>query len=266
MEETKTKKAPVKKAAPIEKKPVDNWEYKDRNYYLIGNKKPLTYTLPSRHSKRYPLVWFDKDLGYERELRYATNQKSIFVDEQQGSATLKHIVFEKGHLMVKKEQRNLQEFLAKHPHNGLLFKEFDAVAKAVDEYEDLEIELEAMNAAKTMDIDQLEAILRVEIGTSVNKLSSKELKRDGLLFAKNNPKLFLDLAQDENVILRNFAIKAAEASIISIADDQRTIKWTTNGRKLMTVPFDENPYSAMAAWFKTDEGLEVYKSIDKKLK
>jgi len=34
----------------------------------------------------------------------------------------------------------------------------------------------------------------------------------------------------------------------------------------MTVPFDENPYSAMASWFKTDEGVEVYKSIDKKLK
>ena len=34
----------------------------------------------------------------------------------------------------------------------------------------------------------------------------------------------------------------------------------------MNVPFDENPYSAMAAWFKTDEGLEVYKSIEKKTK
>jgi len=34
----------------------------------------------------------------------------------------------------------------------------------------------------------------------------------------------------------------------------------------MTVPFDENPYSAMASWFKTDEGLEVYKSIEKKIK
>ena len=78
--------------------------------------------------------------------------------------------------------------------------------------------------------------------------------------------LFLNLSQDENIILRNFAIKAREAGIVSISSDQRTIKWASNSRKLMTVPFDENPYSAMAAWFKTDEGLEVYKSIDKKLK
>ena len=261
MEETKEKKA----SAKVEVK-KDAWEYKDRNYYLLGSKTPLTYTVMSKHSRRYPCVWFDSEKGYERELRYATNQKSVFVDEQQGPATLAHIVFDGGHLHVKKEKKNLQEFLDKHPHNGVLFAEFDAVAEAEDQYDFLEMELEAMNVATSMDIDQLEAILRVEIGTSVNKLSSKELKRDGLLFAKRNPKLFLDLSQDENVVLRNFAIRATEANIISLADDQRTIKWTANGRKLMTVPFDENPYSAMAAWFKTDEGLEVYKSIDKKLK
>jgi len=60
--------------------------------------------------------------------------------------------------------------------------------------------------------------------------------------------------------------KATLATILALADDQRTFTWASNGRKLMTVPFDENPYSAMAAWFKTDEGLQVYKSIEKKLK
>jgi hypothetical protein len=244
----------------------DTWEYKDRSYYLLNNQTPLTYTIMSRHTRRYPCVWFDPEKGYERELRYATNQQSIFVDEQQGPCTLKHIVFDEGHLYVKKEKRNLQEFLAYHPHNGVLFAEFDPVVEAIDQYENLELELDAMNIAKTMDIDQIEAILRVELGSSVSELSSKELKRDGLLFAKNNAKLFLNLAQDENVVLRNFAIKATEANIISLADDQRTFKWASNGRKLMTIPFDENPYSAMAAWFKTDEGLEVYRSIEKKLK
>tara|TARA_B100000427_G_scaffold178973_1_gene148909 strand:- start:625 stop:1401 length:777 start_codon:yes stop_codon:yes gene_type:complete len=258
MEKTKEKK----EASKVK----DTWEYKDRNYYLIGNKKPLTYTITSRHTRRYPLVWFDKEKGYEREMRYATNQKSIFVDEQQGSATLKHIVFESGHLMVPKEKINLQQFLAKHPHKGIIFEEFDAIKEAVDEYDRLEVELEAMNIAHSMDIDQLEAILRVEMGSSVNTLSSKELKRDGVLFAKKNPELFISLANDENVILRNFAIVAVEKNIILLDEDQRTFKWKTNGRKLMTVPFDENPYSAMAAWFKTDEGLEVYRSIEKKFK
>ena len=130
----------------------------------------------------------------------------------------------------------------------------------------IEFEIKALNAASVMDIEQAEAILRVENGSAVSSLSSKELKRDILIFAKRNPKLFLDLAEDENVVLRNFAINATESGIIKLAQDQRTFTWGANGRKLMTVPFDENPYSAMAAWFQTDEGLEVYKSIDKKLK
>lgn len=255
--EAKEKKTQVKK---------DTWQYKDRNYYLIGNKTPLTYTIPSRHSRRYPLVWFDPDLGYERELRYATNQSSIFVDEQEGQVTLKHIVFDKGHLMVKKEQRNLQEFLAHHPHNNVVFKEYDRVEEAVDEMEMIEYEIEAMNLAYEMEVDQAEAILRVEMGSGVSNLSSKEIRRDLLLFAKKQPQLFLDLAQDENVVLRNFGIVAVEQNILKLADDNRTFQWASNGRKLMSVPFDENPYSALAAWFKTDEGLEVYRSIEKKLK
>ena len=250
------------KTAPVVK---DTWEYKDRHYYLASGKEPLSYTIPSRHTQKYPLTWFDPDMGYERELRYATNQKSIFVDEQVGNATLRHIVFEDGTLHVSKNKRTLQEFLQLHPHNGIIFRELDKQIEAVDELEDLELEIDAINSARAIDVDQAEAILRVEKGSGVTLLSSKELKRDILLFAKRNPKLFLDLVQDENVVLRNVAIVAREQNIISLSDDQRTFKWASNGRKLMTVPFDENPYSAMAAWFKTDEGLEVYKSIDKRL-
>ena len=256
MEETKEMTPKVK----------DTWEYKDRHYYLANGKEPLTYTIPSRHTRKYPLTWFDPEIGYERELRYATNQKSIFVDEQEGHATLKHIIFENGSLHVAKEKRTLQEFLNHHPHKGIIFKELDEQVEAVDHLEYLELEIDAVNLARQLEIDQAEAIMRVEVGSKVSNLSTKELKRDILLFAKRNPALFINLAQDENVILRNFAIVAREQNIISLSDDQRTFKWASNGRKLMTVPFDENPYSAMAAWFKTDEGLEVYKSIQKKLK
>ena len=254
--ETKASKAPK----------VNKWEYKDRNYYLKKNKHPLTYTIPTRHSARYPLTWFDPDLGYERELRYATNQRSIFVDEQQGPCTMKHVVFENGVLVVPKEKRNLQEFLHYHPHMGLIFTEFDQVIAREDEFDTMELELAAQNMAYQMEIDKLEAILRVELGSKVNELTTKELKRDALIFAKRQPALFIELSEDDNVELRNVAIKAVEAKVLTLADDNRTFKWASNGRKLMTIPFDENAYSAIAAWFKTDEGLEVYKSIQKKLK
>ena len=97
-------------------------------------------------------------------------------------------------------------------------------------------------------------------------MSSKELKRDLLLYAKRNPELFLELVSDDNVSLRNFGIKATEMGILKLSNDQRTFLWGSNDRKLLNVPFDEHPYSALAAWFKTDEGMEIYANIEKQLK
>ena len=264
-EETMVVEQPKKETPKAPAK--SQWEIKDRTYYLRGAHSPLTYTLASRHTSKYPLLWFDNETGEQKEIRYATNQNSPFVDEQKGEATLGHVMFTNGTLFVPKEKQNLQKLLSLyHPGLNKKYAEFDAVLVAEDELDDLELQIEALNAAVSIDIDQAEAILRVEIGSKVSSMSSKEIKRDLILFARKNPGLFLDLANDENVQLRNFAIKASELGIIKLSQDQRTFMWGTNNAKLMTVPFDENPYSAMAAFFKTDEGVEVFKSVEKKLK
>ena len=253
--------APVKEVQP--KKPT--WEIKDRTYILKGDTTPLRYILQARNSRRSPLLWFDEKTAEQKEIRYATNQNSVFVQEQKGESILGSIIFEDGTLFVPKEKQNLQKLLSLyHPSQGNKYIEFKPAVLAEEELDSLESELDAMIAAKDMDVDQAEAILRVELGSAVSNMSSKELKRDLLLFAKNKPYLFLELANDENVPLRNFAIKATEEGIISLSQDQRYFTWAANGRKLMTVPFDENPYSAMAAFFKTDEGVEIYRSIEKK--
>ena len=249
-----------------EPKTKQTWEVKDRNYYLRGNKEPLTFTLKSRHTEKYPLLYFDAMKKEQRALRYATNQSSPFLDEQKGEVTLGHIVFKDGTLTVPREYQALQKLLSLyHPDLNKRYSEVKPIQQAQDDLIDLEIEIMALNAARGMDVEQSEAILRTEIGSEINELSSKEVKRDLIRFAKRNPKLFVELANDENVELRNFGIKAIEADLIRLSGDQRTFTWGSNGRKLMNVPFDENPYSAFAAFLKTDEGVEIYKSIDKKL-
>jgi len=259
--------APVVKEIKQKKEPKNTWEVKDRTYVLTGSKTPITYTLASKHHARNPLMWFDEEKGYSRELRYASNQKSPFRDEQDGFSTLKHIVFKDGSLFVSKADQALQMLLSNyHPQKNKTYKELDAVAEAKFDLHDIEVEIEALVLARDLEIDHAEAVLRVEQGSTVSKMTTSEIKRDLLLFAKRNPELFIDLVNDENVQLRNVAIRASEASIITLADDNKTFKWTTNQKKIMTVPFDENPYSAMASYFKTDEGSEVFNSIQKKLK
>jgi len=260
--ETVEKPVTVKKE---QQKPT--WEVKDRTYILSESHSPLTYTLQGKHTLRYPLIWFNKETGEQEELRYATNQNSPLVSQQKGQVTLGHIIFENGILNVPKEKQNLQKLLSLyHPGLNIKYTEFDPTVEAEDDLDYLEVEVQALNAAFEMDIDMAEAIVRVEAGSRVNKMSSKEIKRDLLLFARKNPILFLELANDENVHLRNIAIRATEQYIIKLSPDNRTFLWGENDRKLMTVPFDENPYSAMAAFFKTDEGIAILRSIEKKLK
>ncbi len=255
----------VKKTV-VQKPTKPEWEIKPRTYIVKGRKQPLTLTIPGKHTRKNPLLFFDKEQAKQRELRYATNMNSPFVDEQKGEATLGHITFRDGVLSVPPENQILQKLLSLyHPLKDKKYYEFDSVIEAEDELDVIEMEIAALNAAQSMDVDQMEAILRVEKGSSVSTMKSKELKRDLLLFAKRKPGLFLNLANDENVQLRNFGIKAIEARIINLSQDQRTFHWGSNDRKLFTVPFDENPYSALAAWFKTDEGVEVYKSIEKRI-
>ena len=242
------------------------WEIKDRRYYLLHGAEPLTYTLGSKNSRRHPLLWFDPIKSEQRELRYAVNMNSPFIDEQKGEAILGHIIFEEGVLSVPKEKQNLQKLMSLyHPRKGAIYQEWQAEEVAEDALDALDLELNAMIAAKNMEVDHAEAVLRVEIGSSVADLTSKELRRDLLLMAKKNPTAFLAIANDDNVGLRNTGIKAVEQQLIKISQDQREFHWGSNDRKLFTIPFDENPYSALAAWFKTDEGVEVFKTIEKKL-
>ena len=250
---------------PIIEKPKtkkDVWEIKDRVYYLKGGKKPI-----SRMVKSANIYWFDEEKGYERELKYCENQKTPFVDDMKGDQRLSHIIFRNGTLFVEKQKTVLQKLLSMyHPNKDSLYYEFQPVQEAEDEIEWLELEADAILAARDMDIDMAEAVMRVELGSKVSEMSSKELKRDLLLFAKRSPNLLLELINDDNVQLRNFGIKATEFGIIKLSSDQRNFLWGSNDRKLMTVPFDEHPYSALAAWFKTDEGMEIYSNIEKQLK
>jgi hypothetical protein len=261
--ETKTKKQP--KQAEIKNTP--DWEIKDRFYFLKGLNEPLSYVLTSKSTPRKPLLWFDEEKGYNREIRYSSNQRSCFIDEQDGNVILDHIIFEDGVLQVPKTNQPLQKLLSLyHPKKGYVYEEKDEVAEAKEDLVSIEVEMQALNTAMSIDVDQSEAILRVELGSAVDQMSSAELKRDLYMFARNNPILFLELVNDDNVMLRNLAIKASEMGVIVLSQDQRTFAWGSNGKKLMTVPFDENPYSAFAAFLKTDEGVEVFKSIEKKLK
>lgn len=241
------------------------WEVKDRVYILNKNRTPVNYILRSRHHLNKPLQYFDGSIT--RSLRFASNQTSVFEDEQHGDVTLPAIIFKDGKLVVPKEQVLLQQFLSiYHPDLNSEYEEFDPNKIAESEIASEEEKLDAQILVREMDIEDLEAIARIVLDGNVSNMTSKEMRRDMLVYSRNNPKEVMDLAQDENIKLRNVAVRAVEMGVIFIKDDNRTVCWNNKTKdKIVTVPYGENVYSALASYFKTDDGLDVLQGITNKL-
>ena len=119
---------------PTSIKPVkkDDWEVKDRTYILTQGKEPLTFTIPSKHTRRHPLLWYDADKNEQREIRYATNMSSPFVDQQKGEVTLGHKNIKDGNINCSKKQISIKKILyLKHPMKNKKYKKF--IQKQIDE-------------------------------------------------------------------------------------------------------------------------------------
>jgi hypothetical protein len=246
---------------------IKKMEVKDRVYVLKRKTFPISFMLSSRNTRNKPLLYFDEEKKINRTLRYARNQKSPFEDEQDGNFILEPIIFEDGILSVPRNNFVLQQFLALHPDNGSIFEEFDTVKDASDELDKLDLEFEAQMIARGLDINTREAVGRILLGNRVDKLTSEELKRDIIVFAKRNASKFIDLVNDPELRLRNIAARALAENIFVLKNQKRDIYYNLpdNKKKLMGIPFGSDPIDVLASFLQSDDGIEIYKILDKGL-
>ena len=238
----------------------------DKVYKLkIGN--PLSYTLASRNHPRFPLMWFDEKNNVNRALRYATNQKSPFEDEQDGNAIIEPIIFEDGFLRVPKNNPVLQQFLHYHPLNGVVFAEVDKEKDAAAEVEDLDLEIEALVEAKQLSLDQIETLTRVMFGKDPSTVSTAELKRAILVFAKREPKEFLAILNDPELKFQAKVRLFFENKLLILRNGDKEVWFNTatNKKKMLSVPFGEDPYDMVAHFLQSDDGIDSLKMLEANL-
>lgn len=242
-------------------------EIKDRVYKLTRDRAPLSCIIPSRNSRRSPLLYFDEDKGFNRALRYARNQKSCFEDEQDGTAIVEPIVFEDGLLRVPKNNPVLQQFLHYHPLNGKKFVEVDFGKDAQKEIERLNVEVDALIEAKSLSIEQAEQIGRVLFTGDVSRMSTSELKRDLLVFARRNPEVFMRALSDPSMKLMSTVQMFFDNKILGFRNKKRDVHFNLDGNKkrMTTIPFGVDPIEYLSDWFKTDDGVEVLQFLEKQL-
>jgi len=235
----------------------------DKVYRLIIG-SPLSYTLASRNHPRYPLMWYDEDTNTNRALRYASNQKSPFEDAQDGNAIIEPIVFEDGMLSVSKKNPVLQEFLSYHPMNGVVFVEVDKEKEAHFEVEDLNVEVDALIAARGLSLEQIEMLTRVMFGKDPSVISTAELKRDMLVFAKQDPRGFLSILNDPELQYQDEVRVFFEKNLLAVRNNGKDIYFNTptNKKKMCSIPFGENPYDVASHFLRSDEGIDALKMLE----
>jgi len=240
-------------------------EYVDKQYKLLGEEAPLSFMLASRNSRRFPLLWFDEEKGEQRALRYARNQQSPFEDEQDGNAILEPIVFEDGFLSVPKSNQSLQKFLDLHPAKDVKYSVIDKAKEASEIVQDLNTEVDALIAARELTIDQVEAITRVAFGTDPSSVTSTELRRDILLFARREPQGFLNILGDSTLMIDSLVQSFFDKGILTFRKNKKEVFFNTptNKKRMLTIPFGEDPLYVVSSYLQSDEGIEVLEFLEK---
>lgn len=235
----------------------------DKVYKLkIGS--PLSYSLASRNHQRFPLMWFDETKNQNRALRYAINQKSPFEDEQDGNAIIEPIMFEDGFLNVPRTNPVLQEFLHYHPLNGIVFAEIDEQKEANEEVEDMNIEIDALIAARELSIQQIETLTRVMFDKDPSIIPTEILKRDILVYAKTEPIEFLNILNDPDLQFQAKIRLFFENRLLALRNNDREVWFntSTNKKKMLSVPFGEDPYDVVGHFLQSDEGIDSLKMLE----
>jgi hypothetical protein len=260
-QETKEVVKKKKKTKPQPKKSTP--QYVDKSYKLTRETAPLSLILASRHTNRFPLLHFDEETGTNRPLRYARNQNSPFQDDQDDNAILEPIVFEDGFLYVPKNNQVLQQFLALHPGNGRIFVEINKAKEAAEIVSDLNTEVDALIEARQLDVEQVENVARVLFQRDVTTVTTSELRRDILIFAKKDPAGFMRLLKDPMLKLNASIQNIIDKGLLQLRNQKREVWFNTpsNKKKMCNVPYGEDPLYIIASFFQSDDGLESFKHL-----
>ena len=257
--ENKSPKTDTVKITPKKSTP----KFVDKQYKLTRETPPLSLILASRHTTRFPLLHFDDTTGINKPLRYARNQNSPFQDEQDDNAILEPIVFEDGFLHVPKNNQVLQKFMSLHPGNGRVFVEVNKAKEAEELVHDLNLEVDALIEARQLSVDQVENVARVLFQRDVSQVTTSELRRDILIFAKQQPGGFMKLLQDPALKFNATIQTILDKNLLQLRNNKKEVWFNTasNKKKMCNVPYGEDPLFIIASYFESDDGIESYKHL-----
>jgi hypothetical protein len=211
------------------------------------------------------VMHYDKNLKQQISLRYCPTESSILRDDQNERSLKGSIVFRLGRLFVNAKEANLREFLELHPDNeangGSIFRKIDHAAIAKKELAADFLNADAVTLVRTKPIDELTSVATA-FAINTDRLAD-EIRHDLLVFAKKNPKAFID-AFDNPVIETKAKIKKAmKYNIVSAKNGH--ISWTDTNKHIISVPAGQDPVDIFVRYCMTETGSLVLDEIERQL-
>jgi hypothetical protein len=98
-------------------------------------------------------------------------------------------------------------------------------------------------------------------------MTSKEVRRDIMVYARNNPYEFLLVAGDPTVKMKNDIAKMFEMNIIQFRNKGKDVYFNlpNNRKRMMTIPEGEDKDAAVFEFFKSEEGEPIYNKLYREL-
>ena len=87
------------------------------------------------------------------------------------------------------------------------------------------------------------------------------------MFSKSQPEDFMNILNDPLLDLQDTVIQMFSSNLLQFKNGQKDVhfNYKKNKKRMLTVPFGEDPYYIVASYFQSDEGLETFKMLKKTL-
>ena len=106
--------------------------------------------------------------------------------------------------------------------------------------------------------------LQTAVTKDPSKISTDEMKRDILVYARRDPHEFMALISDPVLKLHSTVHKFIEEGFIKFRNKNKEVWFNTktNKTRLCTIPFGEDPIYIISSFFQSDDGIDALKHLE----
>lgn len=221
------------------------------------------------------------ETGKMSHIRYATNQSTIFTEEQHGQSKIPALLLNDGYMIVDSvTQKTLVEFMDAHKLNGLKFAKVDKEKDAATALESEELigDVKAAIRAKSKQEDgsiYLSSLLLIMSKTydpeKIKEMGPAEVRKALYSVIESEPDSFVNAKGEVNCfdsndfIFQDVVIRALFEGIIKVNPRQTQISWSNSNETIIEIPRSKSYRKFFAAWLNTEDGESTLKEITEEM-